>query len=780
MATDLRRICFSLAVGLPLATLDAQSWSTIFPTTTPGSRSAMAMAAGDVGGPVLLYGGENGTLPLGDTWRWTGSQWQNVPTPSGAPGFRSGASMVYDRLRRRFLLFGGRSLFGGHQADTWSFDGTAWTQLSPATSPSARSRAAMCMDRLRDRIVLFGGLNSSGPLSDTWEWNGSTWQVRAVPGPVARSGAAMAYDARNANVVMFGGLGPAGMLADTCILQSTGWLVMNLPGPVAREGAAAAYDPVRSTVVMVGGRNSASIAIDDSWEWDGTRWSTAAATGAPRVDPAMVFDATAGRMMLYGGVNQTGPLGATLVRSPFASAPQPLEWRRVHQSGPPSRSGAGIAFDSMRNQTVIFGGSWSSQQSWPPAGSSTFGTRNDCWTWDSVQWTQVASGPPAVSSPGMCFDSARGRVVLFGGSFAATGSPAVTFRQTWEWDGTSWTLRSTSGPPASSYPAMAFDSARGVTVLFGGLGTSAPHAETWEWNGTTWLQRTSTTSPPPTWGAAAAFDSIRARTVIHGGLSATALLDTTWEWDGTTWQSVSAPGSSAMMAHSMVFDTQRGNLVLTSYDALRTWDRIGNAWVQRTELQAEPRIGFSAVYDTVRLRIVMFGGRRMLAPLFVDQITTPPVDTWECAPGFQPLAGVTGTAIEFGAPCTAETTRFVPFAGYRPAAGGELVAVVEHQAPSTPTWVGLGLSDTISAIGPLPASLAAINLPGCTLLSSMDIGSSLPTVAFASGGASFRIAVPADPAFVGLVVYGQAWGISWTGIQPITVSNAIEWRIGSH
>ncbi|MCH8271508.1 MAG: hypothetical protein IH985_09915 [Planctomycetes bacterium] len=58
--------------------------------------------------------------------------------------------------------------------------------------------------------------------------------------------------------------------------------------------------------------------------------------------------------------------------------------------------------------------------------------------------------------------------------------PPHTNGETWEWDGTSWTLAATTGPSPRNRHAMAYDSVRGVTVLFGG-DDGAPNGETWEW-----------------------------------------------------------------------------------------------------------------------------------------------------------------------------------------------------------------------------------------------------------------------------------------------------------
>src|SRR5262245_18475867 len=78
----------------------------------------------------------------------------------------------------------------------------------------------------------------------------------------------------------------------------------------------------------------------------------------------------------------------------------------------------------------------------------------------------------------MAYDSARGVTVLFGGY-----GRGVETTNTWEWDGSTWALGATSGPSARSGAAMAYDSARGVMVLFGGMTGSSYDAATWEWDG---------------------------------------------------------------------------------------------------------------------------------------------------------------------------------------------------------------------------------------------------------------------------------------------------------
>jgi hypothetical protein len=84
--------------------------------------------------------------------------------------------MAYDPATATVLLFGGIS---GDRApasamlpvtalgDTWSWNGTTWTKLSPATSPAARYGASMAYDPATEAMLLFGD-GYRQELNDTW------------------------------------------------------------------------------------------------------------------------------------------------------------------------------------------------------------------------------------------------------------------------------------------------------------------------------------------------------------------------------------------------------------------------------------------------------------------------------------------------------------------------------------------------------------------------------------------------------------------------------------
>ena len=89
--------------------------------------------------------------------------------------------MTYDPVSGKIIAFGGFD-GTGYLNDTWSFDGTSWTQIATQSAPPARAAAQMTYDSVAQKIVLFGGFDGTNYLGDTWLWDGSTLQwTQATP-----------------------------------------------------------------------------------------------------------------------------------------------------------------------------------------------------------------------------------------------------------------------------------------------------------------------------------------------------------------------------------------------------------------------------------------------------------------------------------------------------------------------------------------------------------------------------------------------------------------------
>ncbi len=275
----------------------------------------------------------------------------------------------------------------------------------------------------------------------------------------------------------------------------------------------------------------------------------------------------------------------------------PPEWLRVATTGPTPRIHHAMAYDSIRASTVLFGG----------IGGGNYDAQT--WEWNGTIWSlRAVTGPSARWAHAMAYDSARGVTVLFGG---AVGFGAGTSNETWEWNGSTWRLRASTGPSPRERHAMAYDSARGVTVLFGGTNNNVANAETWEWNGTAWTQR-FVIGPTRRFEHAMTYDSRRNATVLFGGTSGSISNAEIWEWDGSSWSFPSYNIPSDRTAVALAYDASRGVSVLFGGDDGTykgdTWEWDGAAWNENAIAGPAPRSLHTLAYDAARGAVVLFGG----------------------------------------------------------------------------------------------------------------------------------------------------------------------------
>lgn len=284
-------------------------------------------------------------------------------------------------------------------------------------------------------------------------------------------------------------------------------------------------------------------------------------------------------------------------------------WSESPAVGPTIRSMHSLTFDSTRGKVLLFGGYGPK-----PDGSEYLG---DTWEFDGTTWTlRTTTGPAARQSAAMAFDAARGRAVLFGGMSYAGGP--ITYGQTWEWNGSTWTTVATTGPSPRHLHAMAYDAARANTVMFGGLADgSFRDTATWTWNGSAWSQAT-TTGPVPRFGHSMAYDAARQRVVLFGGFGGSGdvktLLQDTWEWNGSSWSLIASTGPTPRQFHAMAYDPVRQRVVLfggrgqdgTSTDDLWEWN--GTSWSIASGTNAGARESFGMCFDGVRQKLTVVGG----------------------------------------------------------------------------------------------------------------------------------------------------------------------------
>lgn len=244
-----------------------------FAGANPTPRVGAAMAYN--GTNVFMFGGVNYTDYLQDTWKWDGNVWSlaTSATTSTLPAGRE-AAMMARMSGSNIVMFSGNTQFSGKPLqETWTFNGTIWSQNTPGTSPPPRVNGGFAGDGTN--AILFGGASVGQEFNDTWKWNGTNWlQLQPVAVPTIRSECAMTFDAANGVYVMFGGRNTSGILNETWTFDGVATWALKTPvrSPSARVGAQMCYDSARGNVILFGGQNDKDL-LGDTWRWDGTNWN---------------------------------------------------------------------------------------------------------------------------------------------------------------------------------------------------------------------------------------------------------------------------------------------------------------------------------------------------------------------------------------------------------------------------------------------------------------------------------------------------------------------------
>jgi hypothetical protein len=260
------------------------------------------------------------------------------------PTGRGEQSSAYDPCNRRIILFGGNDFqpeecadFGPKrfQGDTWiySLEHDNWARLDLDVAPSARGRHRMVFDRSRKKVYLFGGrfrqqMNSGSytVFDDLWSFdvNTDTWSVLQTSGepPNARSNTAMVYDHVNDRVILFGGsTSTSGLnfspLSDTYILDIDSLVWRRVQGnnvPTRRLFHDMVIDAAHGKAFILGGGDENAFTgpfYADAWAFDLTEetweqvWDGRGTGPDARINPALVEDTEGGRIILFGGHDDT-------------------------------------------------------------------------------------------------------------------------------------------------------------------------------------------------------------------------------------------------------------------------------------------------------------------------------------------------------------------------------------------------------------------------------------------------------------------------------------------
>jgi hypothetical protein len=258
----------------------------------PSGRHSTSMAFDGTG--VVLFGGARGQGDslLADTWRWDGAAWSKLDAfPSPRSTF--GHTLLAAKNAEVWMLLG-RS----NDDTAFSWDGSSWAPKLGGNPTNRTTAAAFDSDR---GVVVALDLDTTDRTLRHWEYDGTTWKSVAVVTPPERRGARMVYDTFRKRVVLFGG---RELQNDTWEYGSGAWSKRSpATSPSSRHGFCMAYDPSRRLTVLFGGAEGGNTLVgSETWEYDGETWRRGPDGPPTRRSCAMTYDPKKGRIMMFGGV----------------------------------------------------------------------------------------------------------------------------------------------------------------------------------------------------------------------------------------------------------------------------------------------------------------------------------------------------------------------------------------------------------------------------------------------------------------------------------------------
>ena len=458
-------------------TWTGSAWVELSPSASPSPRMGGALGYDPAVSGLVLFGGEVPAAgPLSffqDTWEWNGSTWKELVVANSPPGRNDGA-FGYDPATSQLVLFGGYGQVDGSNgvlADTWTFDGSDWTEQAPGTVPTSQPADSLAFDSATSQMLMYGDASgSSNDNSNTWLWSGSDWSdvTPAPSSPQLNANSPVAYDTATSQLV-------AVVNDFTFTWNGTQWAELGTgPGQLAPFGCGKmAYDAATSQLVFY---DAGCEGGPYTWIWNGSSWDEQSPTTSPPAEAdgaALAFDTATGQLVLVGDL-RTGSGSADEETWVWNGSTWAEE---TPATSPPLGNAQGsLAYDPNSGALLMFGGSVGQ------------GASSETWSWSGTDWDELSptSSPPAEAGGALTYDPQLGELVLFGGyNVCQDVSCDLSNNETWGWNGSNWSEILTSQAPAWRWDdGLAWDPATSQMILLGGVfddGTELPllPSDTW-------------------------------------------------------------------------------------------------------------------------------------------------------------------------------------------------------------------------------------------------------------------------------------------------------------
>lgn len=649
----------------------------------------------------IFFGGYDGTTRYNIAWEkdmtQPGQPWRRL-SPSGTPpsGRNLGAACYVRGTTSGSVDKSYMVIWGGFASadtnDMFTLDLTtpgseAWTTITQTSALSARSYNTRHMvatpvsgDTSQNYIYLFGGWGSTrenvlvrctfdvdSPTAVTW----TTLKANGAGGnPTGRSGAVLDYKASTGKLYLYGGMSDApAYLNDFWEYDIAGntWTNTSPTGTASTgtELLAGGYDAVNNKFWFAGGWTGTTAAtirnnigyisnVGGSEAYVEARPNDADNRGfCGGASIASWVDKTRNYLIIHGmqqvdstevysyiiDLNETSD--ETYKTAYGMSEGQDFTIRDAPTNVVNPTSGevlAAAGFSSMYNETTIVNGTHVS----------------DLWAYNPTAntWRFAVAGHKSIQNTegvASCWDSTRGRMILFGGLSGASerNNEVWTFTPDANGNYKARNLKPTGTRPGARWLChMAYDATNDRALVVMGGNDTTVSSEIWELSFTgsadgAWTQRTPTgTAPTSVVGGAYANATNTSKLYIYGGASNTGLttvqsqlsyLD--YSTTNCAWTVMSTTGGLGRRTHSLGYD-QTNNYLISfggfSGSAVQNTQQFLNlasptAWTTVTT-SVTPDARRSAGYGFVGGKLYIHSGRTDSGKWFKN--------TWELTPNY--------------------------------------------------------------------------------------------------------------------------------------------------
>jgi hypothetical protein len=612
--------------GAPILTQGGFTWRRRDGAAPPGALFTPAVWDEAAGQGLALGGARAGVPVTGIASLWSGHGWRavssNDPEGDGDPvatvGSGAARAMAHDPLRRETLLVVDAT--GG--LETWAWNGSSWARRSKTASGPACADCQLVWAGALGRVVL---LDHTGRVT-LYGWNAGSSRWDSLDGgalaPTERPGASAVEDGLSGGLLLLGGATAAGPSRELWSWTPQGWTRPAVDGgPGAAFGRAAAWDETSARAVFAGGfaaeTDGGWRALDEVWEWDGTRFIAAARTDAgvslALGAASLLFDPARGQRVLLGGASHplALPQDATWVWR------DGVGWAQASRPGGPlPRAGHAATYEPLSSATYLFGGR---------TGDSFVNGYRDLWKFDGAGWTLIDALLPGPVGPDARFRASlvargNGELVLHGG----VGTDLSCLADTWALLGGKWAALP-SGTARCGHVAWWDVVKDGLAVSAGAPAVSAAagNAET----PNAFVTGSAELAADGGWvqvnfgalnGYGAAFAVDGTTGIAHGGVRSSGIVGETWTFNGTAWTPYTLGTAGPVVANaSLALDTRSGAALLFGgnlpAESAELW-RFQAGWSRRPVADPEgdgspaARSRASFTWDSARDVAVLFGG----------------------------------------------------------------------------------------------------------------------------------------------------------------------------